>query len=450
MAQHTSILGAGLIGSLLGVYLKKRGLDVHIYDKRADWRCQTSQQAGKSINMAISYRGWKALERVGLKDRVMEHTIPMYGRRIHDEHGNTFCQPYGKEGEAIYSVSRNILNSVLLDEAEKAGVNLHFNHRVDHVDVNNNTVSFTLPDGNPKVQEASVIIGADGAFSSLRTAMQKQMRFNYRQEYISHGYKELSIPPTKEGEYAMDPNALHIWPRGNFMLIALPNMDKSFTCTLFLPFEDEKVSFDKIRDEQDVFGLFKTYFNDAYQLMPELTVDFAENPTSALVNIECYPWTIHNCLLIGDAAHAIVPFYGQGMNCGFEDCLILDELIEKFGTFSWDLVFEKFQKIRKPDTDAICKLAMDNFKEMRDSVADPKFMIRKKIEAKLHELFPYDWVPLYSMVTFTDIKYSDAYALGKLQEKAMDKVMSDPFIAQKWESLDYHQILDHIETSKAV
>lgn len=450
MSQHTSILGAGLIGSLLGVYLKKRGLDVHIYDKRPDWRSLKSSAEGKSINMAISHRGWKALEKAGLRERVEAHTIPMYGRRIHDEHGTTYFQPYGKHDEAIYSISRNILNSVLLDEAEEAGVQLHFEHKVEHVDVVQNKVFFSRPDGLSQEGESSVIIGADGAFSSLRTAMQKQMRFNYRQEYISHGYKELSIPPTADGEFAMDPNALHIWPRGNFMLIALPNQDKSFTCTLFLPFEDEKVSFDKLRDKQDVESFFKTYFDDAYQLMPTLTADFCKNQTAALVNIECYPWTINHCLLVGDAAHAIVPFYGQGMNSGFEDCLILDGLIEKYGTFSWDLVFEKFQKTRKPDTDAICKLAMDNFREMCDRVADPRFLIRKKIEAKLHEMFPYEWVPLYSMVTFTDIKYSEAYAIGKLQEAVLDKVMSAPFIAQKWENLDYHAILDNVETSKAV
>jgi kynurenine 3-monooxygenase len=450
MNQPVSILGAGLIGSVLGVYLKKRGLDVHIYDKRSDWRSQQVLSEGRSINMAISYRGWKALQKAGLKEKVETYTIPMFGRRIHDEHGKTYFQPYGKNDEAIYSVSRNILNQVLLDEAEREGVQLHFEHKVEHVDVSKNSIDFSLKDGQTKTCKSEVVFGADGAFSSLRTAMQKQMRLNFRQEYISHGYKELTIPATEDGAFAMDPNALHIWPRGNFMLIALPNQDKSFTCTLFMPFEDEKISFDKIRDEQDVVTFFQTYFNDAYQLMPSLTSDFCQNQTSALVNIECYPWTVNHCTLIGDAAHAIVPFYGQGMNSGFEDCFILDGLIEKYGTFSWDLVFEKFQKMRKPDTDAICKLAMDNFKEMRDKVSDPRFLIRKKIEAKLHELFPYDWVPLYSMVTFTDIKYSDAYAIGMVQEAVLDKVMSDPFIAQKWENLDYHAILDNVETSRAV
>lgn len=450
MKNQISILGAGLIGSLLGIYLKKKGLDTSIYEKRPDWRQNQTSSAGRSINMALSYRGWKALEKAGIKDKVVPFTIPMYGRRIHDEHGSTYCQPYGKDNEAIYSISRNTLNGILLDEAEKAGVTMFFEHTVEDVDVHRNKVTFSLPNEQEKHLKDSIIIGADGAFSALRNAMQRQTRFNFSQQFISHGYKELTIPATTEGEFAMDPNALHIWPRGNFMLIALPNIDKSFTCTLFLPFEDANVSFDKIRDHLDVIHVFQTYFNDAYQLMPDLTAEFARNPTASLVNTECYPWTANNCMLIGDAAHAMVPFYGQGMNCGFEDCYVLDGLIGKYGTFSWELVFEKFQKTRKPDTDAICQLAMDNFKEMSDSVADPKFLIRKKIEAKLHEMFPHEWVPQYSMVTFSDIKYSEAYAQGKLQAAVLDKVMKDPFIAQKWKDLDYHAILNKVETSKAV
>lgn len=234
------------------------------------------------------------------------------------------------------------------------------------------------------------------------------------------------------------------------MMIALPNLDKSFTCTLFLPFEGGKVCFDKINDKRDVVGIFRNYFDDAYQMMPDLAEEFFQNPTSALVNVECYPWTKNNNLLIGDASHAMVPFFGQGMNCGFEDCYILNGLIEKYGTTSWELIFEKFQKMRKPDTDAISQMAMDNFTEMRDSVADPKFIVRKKIEAKLHRLFPEEWIPLYSMVTFTDMKYSDALVQGKLQESIMDKIMEDPLITQTWQNLDYYKIIEKVETLKAV
>jgi kynurenine 3-monooxygenase len=280
--------------------------------------------------------------------------------------------------------------------------------------------------------------------------MLKQVRFNYKQEYITHGYKELSIPPTEDGEFAMDPNALHIWPRGSFMLIALPNPNKSFTCTLFLPFDGERVCFENIRDEKDVTSIFETYFDDAFKIMPNLKEEYFKNPTSALINIECYPWMLKSALLIGDASHAMVPFYGQGMNCGFEDCFILDELVGKFGTNAWELVFAKFQKKRKKDTDAICQLAMENFEEMRNEVSDPKFLIRKKIEAKLHSLYPKDWIPLYTMVTFSNIPYSEAYAQGKLQEKIMDKVMSSPLISQNWDKLDYEDILYQMDKAKAV
>lgn len=447
--EEITVLGAGLIGSLISIFLKKQGLDVHVYDKRPDMRKSQYYEGGRSINMALSHRGWKSLEQVGLRDLVLPLAIPMYGRRIHDEHGGTSFMPYGLEGQAIYSISRGKFNQLLMEEAKRLGAQIHFEHKCEEVDFRDQKITFSTPSG-AKQKLAPVIIGADGAYSSLRMSMQKQVRFNYKQEYISHGYKELTIPATADGEFAMDPNALHIWPRGKFMLIALPNPDKSFTCTLFLPFEGTKVCFDKINDEDDLETVFQSYFYDAYELMPDLKTEFFKNPTSALINIECYPWVQGHSLLLGDASHAMVPFYGQGMNCGFEDCYILNQLIDKYGHNSWDLVFEKFQKKRKPDTDAICRLAMENFIEMRDSVADPKFVIRKKIESKLHELYPNEWIPLYSMVTFSDMGYSEAYAQGKLQEAIMDQVMADPLITENWDRLDYEDIINKMETSKAV
>ncbi|MDN3204274.1 FAD-dependent oxidoreductase [Algoriphagus sediminis] len=447
--NKVTLLGAGLIGSLMSIYLRRQGLDVKVYDKRPDKRKTPFTEGGRSINMALSTRGWKSLEECGLKDKVLPLAIPMYGRRIHDEHGGTTFAPYGKEDQAIYSISRGGFNQLLAEEAERLGAEFCFDHKAKDTDFRTQEITFETPEGD-KVIQSDVIIGADGAYSSLRMSMQKQIRFNYKQEYISHGYKELTIPPTEDGEFAMDPNALHIWPRGKFMLIALPNPDKSFTGTLFLPFEGTKVCFDKIQDAGDLTSVFKAYFEDAYQLMPDLTEEFFRNPTSALINVECYPWVNGQSLLIGDASHAMVPFYGQGMNCGFEDCSILNGLIEKYGTSSWDMVFEKFQKIRKDDTAAICQMAMDNFVEMRDTVADPKFMLRKKIEAKLHELYPKDWVPLYTMVTFTDIPYAEAYAQGKLQESIMDKVMSNPLITENWNKMDYEEIINQLDSAKAV
>jgi len=448
--NEISILGSGLIGSLLSIYLRKRGLDVNVYEKRADNRNQEYKEEGRSINMALSDRGWKSLEKVGLKEKVLPLTIPMYGRKIHNEHGDTTFIPYGKEGQAIYSISRGKFNQLLMDEAEREGVKIHFEHKIEEIDLRFNELTVNSPKNNLEKISSEVILGSDGAYSSLRNAMLKQVRFNYKQEYISHGYKELSIPPTESGEFAMDPNALHIWPRGSFMLIALPNPDKSFTCTLFLPFEGGRVSFENIRDEKDLKGVFQNYFDDAIQMMPQLTEQYFTNPTSALIDIECYPWMLNKSLLIGDACHAMVPFYGQGMNCGFEDCYILDNLIEKFGTTAWELVFAKFQKIRKPDTDAISQLAMENFEEMKEQVSDPKFAIRKKIEAKLHSLFPKDWIPLYTMVTFSDMPYSEAYILGKLQEKIMDRVMADPLITENWDKLDYEDIINQMDKAKAV
>ena len=447
--NEITILGAGLIGSLMAIYLKRQGLDVSVYDKRPDKRKTPYYEGGRSINMALSHRGWKSLEQVGLKDKVLPLAIPMYGRKVHDEHGGTTFIPDGKNKQAIYSISRGKFNQLLAEEAERLGAVINFEHKCVDVDFSNQEITFETKEGIYK-KEAPVIIGADGAYSSLRMAMQKQIRFNYKQEYISHGYKELTIPATSKGEFAMDPNALHIWPRGKFMLIALPNPDKSFTCTLFLPFEGSKVCFEKINDDSDLESVFKHYFDDAYQLMPNLKEEYFKNPTAALINIECYPWVQGHSILLGDASHAMVPFYGQGMNCGFEDCYILNSYLDKFGHNSWDLVFEKFQKQRKPDTDAICQLAMENFVEMRDSVADPKFILRKKIEAKLHDLYPNDWIPLYSMVTFSDMGYAEAYAQGKLQEAVMDKVMADPLITENWDKLDYEEIINIMETAKAV
>lgn len=447
--NEISILGSGLIGSLMSIYLKKRGLNVQVYEKRPDGRKMNDEDEGRSINMALSDRGWKALDKAGLRDKVLPLTIPMYGRKIHNEHGKTTFIPYGNEGQAIYSISRGKFNQLLVEEAEKLGVNVHFDHKVDEIDLRTNEILVTNPEGIQEKIPSNVIIGADGAYSALRNAMLKQVRFDYKQEYISHGYKELTIPATEAGEFAMDPNALHIWPRGSFMLIALPNPDKSFTCTLFLPFDGERVCFENIRDESDLVGTFQTYFDDAYKLMPDLVGEYFRNRTAALINIECYPWMLKNAVLIGDSSHAMVPFYGQGMNSGFEDCYVLDGLIEKLGTNVWELIFAKFQKLRKPNTDAVSQLAMENFEEMRNEVADPKFLIRKKIEAKLHALYPNDWIPLYTMVTFSDMPYSEAYAQGKLQKKIMDKVMSNPLITQNWDKLDYEDIVNQMDKAKA-
>ena len=449
-SNHVSVLGAGLIGSLLSVFLRKQGLNVSVFEKLPAVSKSGVAGFGSTVNLSLSDRGRKAIEKVGLGGGIEPLIIPMYGARVHDEHGKTAFLPYGRDGEAIYSINRNSLNQLLIEEASKEGVRFFYDHKCEEVDINSHILRFSLPGNKIRMENGGVIIGADGAYSSLRNAFQTQIRLNFAQQYISHGFIELTIPPTADGDYAMDAHALHLWPRGRFMLMAMPNIDKSFTCTLFLPFSGAKVSFDKINDEKDLTTIFKTYFDDAYQLMPNLVEDFFGQSISSIVNISCYPWSYKNNLLIGDASHALVPFYGQGMNCGFEDCHYLNDLIEKYGTTSWELIFGRFEKDRKAETDAISQIAMDNFSEMQNAGSDPKYIIRKRIELKLNAMFPDKWIPLYNMVTFTDMDYSDAYIQGQLQQRILDRVMEEPTVTSNWQNLDYSKIVNQLETERAV
>ncbi|MBS1543279.1 MAG: FAD-dependent monooxygenase, partial [Bacteroidetes bacterium] len=294
---------------------------------------------------------------------------------------------------------------------------------------------------------SDLIIGADGAFSAIRGALQMTDRFEYSQTYIEHGYKELRIPPGPNGEFQLEKEALHIWPRQRFMLIALPNPDATFTCTLFFPFEGDP-SFATLETDEDISQFFQKTFPDVVPLMPTLLEDFRDNPTSSLVTIRCYPWVRNKVVLIGDAAHGIVPFFGQGMNAGFEDCRILNQLLDASGD-DWEKALPEFVRLRKPDADAIAQLALDNFIEMRDLVADPDFLLRKKIEARLHELYPSQWIPLYSMVTFNDnSRYSEALQTGMRQKQIMDDVMKTPSIETKWTQLDFGEIVSRIKRQK--
>ena len=432
-----SILGAGLVGSLLSILLKKRGYDVTLFERRSDLR-KAGGIGGRSINLALSHRGLKALDLAGIKETIQESCIPMPGRMIHDLEGNLDFQPYGKEGQFINSVSRGGLNELLMNEAEKLGVTIKFDHRCVDVDFVNATASFD----NGAAVSADFLIGADGAFSALRSAMQKTDRFNYAQQYISAGYKELTMPPNAEGDFALDPGALHIWPRGEYMLIALPNLDKSFTCTLFFPFEGP-ISFEQLKTETDVTEFFNEKFADAVSHLPRLEKEFFENPTSSLITVRCSPWVKGNTALIGDAAHAIVPFYGQGMNSGFEDCYVFDQLLEKHGAINASML-QEYETLRIPDGNAIADLALYNFIEMRDKVADEKFILQKKIEKRLNQQFPDQWTPLYSMVTFSDFRYSEAWALGQKQQAIMDEVLQQEGIKDNWESLDLGAVVERL------
>jgi len=436
MSKQVNIVGAGLVGSLLSIYLAKRGYKINIYERRPDMR-KTTISAGKSINLALSDRGWRGLQGVGIADEIKKIAIPMYGRFIHNRDGSNGFFPYGKKDQAIYSVSRGEINMRLMDLAEQQpNVKIHFNERCTHIDRTNLIALFENDTTKQTTSTKSdLLFGADGAFAASRLNMQLSSdRFEYNQHYIEAGYKELIIPPGKNGEFLLEKNALHIWPRGSFMMIALPNPDGNFTCTLFLPFEGEK-SFAKLKTKEAVKKFFDEEFPSAVPLMPTLLDDFMNNPVSSLVTVKCFPWTFVNKIaLIGDAAHAIVPFYGQGMNCGFEDCVVLDELITKHNE-NWETIFPEYQTLRKPDGDAIADLAIANFVEMRDKTTDPIFLLQKKIEARFSEKHPDKWIPLYPMVTFSpQIRYSTAQKEGQKQQAIMDMIMSKSGIDQKWDS----------------
>ena len=427
------IVGAGLVGSLWAVFLARRGYQVKVYERRPDMR-SAGYKGGRSINLAMSERGWKAVEQAGIREKIERVAIPMPGRMMHSTAGELTFQPYGKEGEAIYSVSRGGLNLELLNIADAfPNVTFFFEHRCTDVDLQNPFITFEdMQTGEMKREEAPLIFAADGAFSAVRHALQRTDRFNYNQFYLEHGYKELTIPPGADGTHQLKANALHIWPRGNFMLIALPNADGSFTCTLFLPFEGE-VSFERLHTDEEVLHFFKQYFPDTLPLIPTLVSDFHQNPTSSLVTVRCSPWQWQQrILLLGDAAHAIVPFYGQGMNAGFEDCTILGALHDEMGG-DWSQIMPRFAAERVRDGNAIADLAQRNFIEMRDLVADPKFLLRKKIAATLHARYP-DFLPVYSMVTFSNTPYHVALREDDRQNDLFRDILNLENIAEQWDS----------------
>ncbi|NEM96230.1 FAD-dependent oxidoreductase [Pontibacter burrus] len=451
--KNIAIMGAGLVGSLLSLYLAKRGHKIDLYERRPDMRV-TTLDGGRSINLALSDRGWRTLRGIGIEEEVRKVAIPMYGRMMHSESGELTFQPYGKEGQAIYSVSRAGLNMALMNVSEpNDDITYHFSRQVQ--DVNLKTGEVYLRNNDTESTETikpDLIFGADGAFSMVRGALQKTERFNYQQSYLEYGYKELTIPATPDGGWALEKNALHIWPRGNYMMIALPNTDGSFTCTLFFPYEGER-SFASIKTDTDLLNFFLEVFPDAVPLMPDLAQDYFCNPTGTLVTIKCFPWSYEDkVLLIGDASHAVVPFYGQGMNAGFEDITVLDQMLETFDG-DWKGLFKAFEQSRKPNADAIADLAVMNFIEMRDKVADPRFLLRKKIEGKINEQYPDKWIPLYSMVTFTDMPYSHALETGRQQDKIMKKVMKHIQTIEDYNKPEVQQLIEeeiiHKEKLKA-
>lgn len=426
-----AVVGSGLVGSLLAIYLKKAGHTVHVYDRSPDIRKIIF--SGRSINLAMSNRGWKALDGVGVGDAVRDIAIPMDKRAIHLVDKLNF-QSYGQEGEAIYSISRGVLNRKMIDLAEAAGAEFFFDEKIWDVTLKEATLHTGETErGVWEEKQYDMVFGADGAFSRIRHRMQRQSMFNYSQEFLNIGYKELNIPANADGTHKLDKNSFHIWPRGEYMLIALPNLDGSFTCTLFMPFEGEN-SFDSLKEVKDVENFFEKNFPDSIEVIPMLTEDFFKNPTSTLVTMKCFPWTYENKVaLIGDACHAIVPFYGQGMNAGFEDISVLYEMMEKYGD-DWEKIFSEYQDSRKPNADAIAELSYRNFMEMSSKTADDKFLLQKKIEKLFSERHPEKWIPLYSRVTFSDRPYAEALAIGDLQNEIMQKVLKTEHIEKIWDS----------------
>lgn len=440
MKEEVTIIGAGLVGSLLSILLSQKGYKVNVFEKRPN-PLESIPEAGRSINLALSNRGIRALDKAGLTEKVLARTIAMKGRQLHEPDNKIIFQPYGKEGQQIYSVSRSELTSLLIEEAIKSyGVDFRFNVTCKSLDPTKKLIEFEDKSGNTIKHYFKICFGADGAFSAVRSELEKSNYVKSEISTLEHGYKELHINPGTNGEHLLEKHALHIWPRERFMLIALPNLDGSFTVTLFLPFQG-KPSFDSLNTEEAVQTFFKEYFADALALMPDLTTQFFNNPTSNLATIKSFPWIVGDSLaLIGDAAHAIVPFYGQGMNAGFEDCSILLEIIDT-GITNWSQILDKFQQLRKYNTDAIADLALRNFVEMRDLVADQNFLLRKKIEARIHKKF-HEYIPLYSMVTFSHIPYSKALGISKKQDYLMKKIMSISDISSIWDKDDFWEKTD--------
>jgi kynurenine 3-monooxygenase len=417
--KKITLIGAGLNGPLLAILLMQRGFAVELYERRPDMR-KVSMSAGRSINLALSTRGIHGLQQAGLWERMRSIIIPMAGRMMHSIAGELSFQPYGKnEMEVIHSISRAELNIALINAAEEQGAVIYFGQRCVGYEIKTGMLRLRNEQtGEETKRETGLIIGCDGSASAIRNEMLKLNRFNFSQQYLDYGYKELTIPASPDGMHLLETNALHIWPRGHYMLIALPNIDGTFACILFLPFEG-KDSFSQLNTPAEVSRFFEERFPDVCKLMPQFADNYFTNPTGAMVTIKCSPWYIdEKALLLGDAAHAIVPFFGQGINCGFEDCTSLVEILDRYGA-NWSRVFADFESERKVNTHAIADMAIENFTEMRDRVADAQFLLRKKVELALEAKYPNLFVPKYAMVTFHRVPYSVAMTRGAIQDRML-------------------------------
>lgn len=440
--NHIAIAGAGLVGTLLAIGFAKRGYKVHIYEYRDDPR-KTNLKEGRSINLTMGERGWEALRNQGISDRIKEIATPLYQRMMHHVDGKNTTQPYGAKGQAIYSLSRYELNCRLLDIADEfSNINTVFHKRCVDVDLEYSTLYFLDNiTGRTNGVEADLIIGADGAYSAVRREMMRSPMFNYSQNYINYGYKELTIEADKNGNHVFDNNSFHLWARDSYVMVASPDIKGTFTGTLFMPFKGEN-SFEKLDSPKNIESFFEKQFPDLKPHIKDLSAKLLNRSPYPMVTVKCNPWTYQDkFLLIGDAAHAITPFYGQGMNSGFEDCNVLMDLVDEHGT-DWTTILPKFEKLRMPHTDALSHLTDQNFREISSHVNDEKFLLKKKIEVLLYEKFPEKWKPIYPMVAFSNIPYAEALEIGNKQKSIMNKIMALDDIELNWEQLDYENMID--------
>ena len=457
--EKMAVVGAGLVGSLWALMLAQRGHHVDVFERRPDPRAG-AYKGGRSINLALSDRGWRALEKAGIADEVRKIALPITHRTMHATDGTLTRQPYGlpeaqgkfDDPQCIYSVSRALLNRLLVEESEKHNqVQYRFDHKCTDIDLQANTLSIEDGQGQSQALKYDRIFGTDGAFSAVRDRLMRTDRFDFAQRYLTHGYKEIEMRPTSNGAFKMEADALHIWPRGEFMLMGLPNPDGTFTCTVFAPYDGPN-GLNQLETPEAVHAYFTAHFPDVIPLIPDFAEQWLANPTSSLVMTQCYPWHHGDAIcLMGDAAHAIVPFYGQGMNSGMEDCSVLSELLDAMESPSdWDATMKRYTELRKPSGDAILELALRNYIEMRDKTGDPSFLLRKKIEAKLATNYPGRWLPLYSQVTFSHTPYEEALQAGKRQDQIMEGILAQEGIATNWDRPEvFESILNAWESTGA-
>lgn len=440
--ERVCVVGAGLVGSLLSNFLAREGYDVHLFDRQSDPR-RGRRATGRSINLTVCERGFAALDRVGAGDRVREISVPCYGRYIHSVDGTVDYQPYGNHREAIHSVARNEINDVLIDLAlAQPGIHVHFEEKCLEVDLETPELTFqSLRNDEITRFRADRLIGADGANSRVRAAMQLVPGFRQRQEFFEQAYKEISVPAAPSGDWALPADAIHIWPRRHYMLIGFPNRDRTFTFALHMPFEGEP-SFASIRTPEALLELFRRSFPDALPYVPNLVEDYFGRPESKMITVRCAPWTQGDKVaLIGDAAHAIVPSYGQGANCGFEDCSVLyDCLLGANG--DWGQALRDYEASRKPNADAIADLALEHFHELRDFVGSSEFLLRKELERWVNDLYPDRYAPLYSLISFTNVPYAEAMRQDREQRTLVDRLLAIPDVRARLDSPEIREMVD--------